>query len=139
MGKELEAAVRRILPKELADSICPKGFRLAHLYGLPKTHKPRLGMRPMLSATGLTYNYKLAKCLDEKLKSLSINEYTVSHPLNFAEELREKQMVKGHILVSYDVHHYSQMYQLTTRSKFLPKAHKAFEKEWLQLQIQTKS
>ena len=48
LRKEKEAAVRRILPKELADSICPKGSCLAHLYGLPKTHKPRLGMRSII-------------------------------------------------------------------------------------------
>ena len=59
-------------------------------------------MRPILSATG-TYNYKLAKWLDEKLKSLSINEYTVSDPLKFAEELCGKQMANGDILVWYDV------------------------------------
>ncbi len=59
-------------------------------------------MRPILSATG-TYNFKLAKWLDEKLKSLSINKYTVSDPLKFAEKLREKQMAEGDILVSYDV------------------------------------
>ncbi len=59
-------------------------------------------MRPILSATA-TYNFKLAKWLDEKLKFLSINEYTVSDPLKFAEKLREKQMAEGDILVSYDV------------------------------------
>jgi hypothetical protein len=50
---------------------------LAHLYGLPKTHKKKLAMRPMLSATGM-YNFKLAKWLDEKLKPLSVNDHTVS-------------------------------------------------------------
>ena len=54
--KELETVVRQILPKDVADIICPKGSRLAHLYGLPKTHKPELAMRPILSATG-TYNF----------------------------------------------------------------------------------
>ena len=44
--KHLESVARRILPKEIADSICHKGSRLAHLYGLPKTHKERLAMRP---------------------------------------------------------------------------------------------
>ncbi|CAB4041388.1 Hypothetical predicted protein [Paramuricea clavata] len=52
--KELETAVRKILPIEIADSICPKGSRLANLYGLPKTHKPQLAMRPILSPTELT-------------------------------------------------------------------------------------
>ena len=50
----------KILPEKEADSVCRKGSRLAHLYGLPKTHKPPLSMRPILSATG-TYNFLLAK------------------------------------------------------------------------------
>ena len=54
--KELASIVRRILPKSIADSLVQKGSRLAHLYGLPKTHKKKLAaMRPILSATG-TYN-----------------------------------------------------------------------------------
>ena len=121
--KELETAVRKILPKEIADSICPKGSRLAHLYGLPKTHKPRLAMRPILSATG-TYNFKLAKWLDEKLKSLSLNKY----PLKFAEKLREKQMAEGDILVSYDVASLFTNVPVDETIQIL--ADKAFEKEW---------
>ena len=69
--KHLDSVVRRILPKHIADTVCLKGSRLAHLYGLPKTHKERLAMRPILSATG-TYNYTLAKWLNEKLKQLSV-------------------------------------------------------------------
>jgi hypothetical protein len=125
--KELETAVRKILPKEIANSICPKGSRLAHLYGLPKTHKPRLAMRPILSATG-TYNFKLAKWLDEKLKSLSLNKYTVSDPLKFAEKLREKQMAEGDILVSYDVASLFTNVPVDETIQIL--ADKAFEKEW---------
>ena len=71
--KEVSSAVQRILPKSIADSVVQKGSRLAHLYGLPKTDK-KLAMRPILSAMG-TYNYKLAKWLDEKLKPLSVRIY----------------------------------------------------------------
>jgi hypothetical protein len=117
--KELETAVRKILPKEIADSICPKGSRLAHLYGLPKTHKSQLAMRPILLATG-TYNFKLAKWLDEKLKFLSINKYTVSDPLKFAEEIREKQMAESDILVSYDVASLFTNVPVDETIKFLP-------------------
>ena len=67
--KHLESVVRRILPKKIVDSLCIKGSRLSHLYGLPKIHKERLSMTPTLSATD-TYNYALAKWLDEKLKLL---------------------------------------------------------------------
>ena len=88
--KQLERAVMNILPKDIADDICPKGSRLAHLCGLPKTHKPKLAMRPILSATE-TYNYKLAKWLDDKLKPLSVNQFTITDPLKFAEELRDQE------------------------------------------------
>ena len=57
--KELRQCTNKILPEDIASVVCPKGSRLA--YGLPKTHKPQLSMRPILSATG-TYNYKLAHC-----------------------------------------------------------------------------
>ena len=67
--KHLESVVRRILPKEITDSVCKKGSRLAPLYGLPKTHKERLAFRPILSTTYIYYS-TLAKCLNEKLKTI---------------------------------------------------------------------
>ena len=100
--KDLDAIVRRILPKSIADTVRPTGSRLAHLYGLPKTHKERLAMRPILSATQ-TYNYALAKWLDTKLKPLSLNRYTVTDIFEFADEIRELEISNGDILVSYDV------------------------------------
>ena len=90
------------MPKSIADSLCPKGSRLAHLYGLPKTHKPELSMRPILSATN-TYNYPLAKWLEEKLKPLSTNAYTISDIFQFSEDIRNIPVDADHILVSYDV------------------------------------
>ena len=44
---ELYTKVHNILSKSIADSLCPKGSKLAHLYGSPKTHKPELSMRPI--------------------------------------------------------------------------------------------
>ena len=82
--------------------LCPKGSRLAHLHGLPKTHKPQLSMRPILSATG-TYNFLLAKWLDERLKPLSMNKFTIMDPLKFVEEVRSEKVDAEEILVSYDV------------------------------------
>ena len=71
--KQLHETLHQILPEEIANSLSPNIFRLAHLYGLPKTHKATLSMRPILSATG-TYSYNLAKWLEQKLKPLSLNE-----------------------------------------------------------------
>ena len=84
--KQLNKLVKDILPPEVAKSVIAKGSSLAHLYGLPKTHKPQLSMRPILSAVG-TYNYNLAKWLDEKLKPLSFNNHTISNIFQFSDEL----------------------------------------------------
>ena len=100
--KILDSIVRRILPKNIADSVSPSGSRLAHLYGLSKTLKEQLAMRPILSATD-TYNYPLANWLDEKLKPLSLNQYTVTDISDFTNEIHELKINKGEILVSYDV------------------------------------
>ena len=58
------------VPKEIAESICPKA-QVSHTFTVYL--KPQLGMRPILSATG-TYNLKLTKWFDEKLKLLSIHQ-----------------------------------------------------------------
>ena len=100
--KELESLVRRILPTTIAESVRPSGSRLAHLYGLPKTHKKELAMRPILSATQ-TYNYALAKWLDDKLKPLVTNQYMISDTFEFVNEAHELVINNGDILVSYDV------------------------------------
>ncbi|PFX12961.1 hypothetical protein AWC38_SpisGene23002 [Stylophora pistillata] len=100
--KQLESVVRKILPKPIADTVCRKGSRLAHLYGLPKTHKQQLSMRPILSSTG-TYNFALAKWLEEKLKPLSLNQHTICDIFSFAEVIRETPLNPNDILVSYDV------------------------------------
>jgi len=59
-------------------------------------------MRPILSATN-TYNYPLAKWLEEKLKPLSTNAYMISDIFQFSEDIRNISVEADHILVSYDV------------------------------------
>ncbi|XP_068680280.1 uncharacterized protein [Montipora foliosa] len=95
--------IRKILPKPVADTLCPTGSRLAHLYGLPKTHKPTLSMRPIRLSATKTYNYDLAKWLEGKLKPLSINEHTITDTFKFAEEVRNTSFNDNDIIVSYDV------------------------------------
>ena len=125
--KELSSVLQRILPKAIADSVIQKGSRLAHLYGLLKTHKKKLAMRPILSATG-TYNYKLAKWLDEKLKPLSINGHTVSEIFQFADELHEMKINDQGILVSYDVSSLFTNVPVDETIKSI--AERAFENDW---------
>ena len=59
-------------------------------------------MRPILSATR-TYNYALAKWLEDKLKPLSYNQYMVSDTFQFVDEIQGLKINNGEILVSYDV------------------------------------
>ena len=49
------------------------------------------------------YNYSLAKWLDEKLKPLSINQYTISDVFQFTEEIQHLPIDENDFLVSYDV------------------------------------
>ena len=96
--RELQETLHRILLKEIANLLSPKISRLTHLYGLPKTHNATQDMRPILSATE-TYNDNLAEWLEEKLKPLSINEYTVTDAFAFADEIRTHSMNDEDILV----------------------------------------
>ena len=125
--KNLDSVVRRILPKHIAFSVYQKESRLAHLYDLPKTHKEQLTMRPILSITGI-YNYALAKCLDEKLKPLSVNNHTISDVFQFAEEIQELDFNEDDILVLYDVSALFTNMPLEDTIQIL--ANKAFTRNW---------
>ena len=125
--KELETLVRKILLKSIAEALRPKGSRLAHLYGLPKTHKEQLAFLPILSATN-TYNYSLGKWLDSKLKPLSCNQYTVTDTFRFADEVRRFEIKNGEILVSYDITSLFTNVPLEETIQIL--AEKAFAQDW---------
>ena len=84
-------------------------------------------MRPILSATG-TYNYVPLKWLDEKLKLLSVNSYTISDVFQFAEEIHKLQLNDNDILVSYDVSALFTNVPLEETIQIL--ANKAFTQNW---------
>ena len=80
-----------------------------------------------MSATG-TYNYALAKWLDEKLKPLSINDHTISDVFQFAEEIHGLDLNEDDILVSYDVSALFTNVPLEETIQIL--ANKAFTRNW---------
>ena len=125
--KNVASVIKMILPKEVAHQLSPHGSRLAHLYGLPKTHKEALEMRPILSATN-TYNYKLAKWLDEKLKPLTKSKYVITDVFQFAECVNQKQVQVSDIMVSYDVTSLFTNVPVDETIEFLVK--KAFKDNW---------
>ena len=59
-------------------------------------------MRPILSATK-AYNFALAKWLDNKLKLLSINQYTITDTFEFVNEVHGLTINSGDMLISFDV------------------------------------
>ena len=79
-------------------------------------------MIPRLSASG-TYNYKLAKWLDEKLKPLFVNDHTINDIFLFANELHEMDP-----LVPYDV--FSLLTNLPVDETFESTEERAFENNW---------
>ena len=115
----------------MAESLSFKDSRLAHLYGLPKTHKPStLSMPPSLSASG-TYNFKLAKWLAEKLKPLSVNQYTIDDALAFSKEIRKHPVLEDDILFAYDVT--SLFTNVPVQETINILVEKAFTDNWLNL------
>ena len=91
------------MPKSLADALFPKGSRLAHLYGLPKTHNPELSMRPIYYPQLEPTNGPQAKWLEEKSKPLSTNAYTIGDIFQFFQDIKNTSIDVDHILESYDV------------------------------------
>ena len=120
--------MQRILPKPITDSLIQKDSRLAHLYGLPKTHKKKLAVCLILSASG-AYNYKLAKFLDEKLTPFSVNDHTVNDIFSFADDLHGMKIDEHDILVLYDVSSLFTNVPVDETIKIL--AEKAFKDDWL--------
>ena len=85
-------------------------------------------MRPILSAT-YTYNYALAKWLDNMLKPLSLNQHTVTDIFDFVNELpRDLNVTPGDLLVSYDVSSLLTNVPLDETIKIL--ADRAFVNNW---------
>ena len=84
-------------------------------------------MRPILSATG-TYNYILAKWLDDRLKPLSVNKYTISDVFEIVEEIQHLQVADNDTLVSYDVTALFTNVPLEETIQILAK--KAFDGNW---------
>ena len=88
------------IPKDVSKSIRPRGSRLAHMYGLPKMHKPGVPLRPVLSATG-TYNFELAKWLNSVLQPLVNSQHSVDSAFEFVDLLKDLPVAST--MVSFDV------------------------------------
>jgi len=72
------------------------------LYGLPKTHKTGVPMRPILSAL-TCHNYNLAKFLVPLLSPIATSSYTVSDVFSFVKQLQDRTDSNKTLMISLDV------------------------------------
>jgi hypothetical protein len=76
--------------------------RAGVLYGLPKVHKKNNPVRPIISAVG-TYNYHLAKYLDEIIKPLVPKKFTLNDEYDFVNKIGYLKIENDPYIVSFDV------------------------------------
>src|ERR1700761_3534460 len=72
------------------------------LYGLPKTHKSGVPLRPILSAVPF-HNYKLAKFLVPLLSPLATSDYNITNIFEFARDLRSISYHHLFHMISLDI------------------------------------
>lgn len=87
---------------EVYRRIYPKGSRAGVLYGLPKVHKSGNPVRPIISAIK-TYNYELAKYLDEILKPLIDTTYILVDTYDFVNKVKDLSSATDLYIVSFDI------------------------------------
>jgi hypothetical protein len=91
------------IQESTANRIQPCGSRAGLLYGLPKVHKSNYPLRPIISAIN-TYNYKLAKYLDEILKPFAqTNEHLLKDTFDFVNKVKCINTQTDRYMVSFDI------------------------------------
>ena len=85
----------QVITHDLYNKLRRTDSYLGRIYGLPKTHKPGLPLRPILSAVK-TFNYNTAKFLVKILNPLTTNEYTVKDTFTFVNDLKNFNIDKKH-------------------------------------------
>ncbi|CAF0802896.1 unnamed protein product [Adineta steineri] len=92
------------ISEEFCKMARPTGSNPGRLYGLPKTHKAGVPLRPVLSSIG-TFNYNLAKLLKEMLSTMIQNEAIMKDSFAFVKELRSESLseLSEYKMVSFDI------------------------------------
>ena len=105
--KKVQTEIQKVvkqggLSDDVFSSIYPSGTSFGRLYGLPKTHKANVPLRPILSAIN-TPTYQLAKFFVPILQQISCNDYTLKDTTNFLERLKAFDIKANHFMASLDV------------------------------------
>ena len=94
--------LRNLSVKKIFDSIYPSGSQPGKLYGLCKSHKAGLPLRPVVSMIN-TAEYHLAKYLDSIIKPHIPSKFMLNSTSDFLHRLKEFCFKPTDILVSFDV------------------------------------
>lgn len=93
---------KRFIDENIIRRIQPCGSRAGVMYGLPKVHKKGTPIRPIISAMN-TYNYNLAKWLEEILKQIVNQEYMLIDTFDFVNKVSQLNVKDHQKMVSFDV------------------------------------
>ena len=93
------------ISKPLYMELRPTGSVRPRMYGLPKTHKPTVPLRPILSMIGSS-QHKIAQWLTEVLQPVleKFSSYCIKDSFSFVELMRELTILpQNSFLCSYDI------------------------------------
>ena len=103
----LRAVKNNHLSRDVYERIRPLGATRPRMYGLPKTHKPDVPLRPILSMVGAP-QHEMAKWLTEVLKPVvdKYSGHTIKDAFEFCDvvaDFERKHGVDDMFMCSYDV------------------------------------
>ena len=106
MGSEMcirDSVKNGLITEHTAKELLPRGSCLPRLYGLPKTHKENVPMRPILSMVG-SPTHKLAQWLASLLDPVAqkLNKFSVPDSFTFVDRIRDTDL-RGKFMCSFDV------------------------------------
>ena len=78
------------------------GSSVGAMYGLAKTHKSNIPLRPIVS-TYKTHNYNLGKFVAPLISHLANNEHTIQNSYQFSNEISKLDNSAGHHMCSFDI------------------------------------
>ena len=108
---KVEDKINRVLLKlkklsaisnEIYSDLFVSGSNPGVLYGLPKTHKTGVPIRPIFSAIG-TPSYNLSKYFVPILNPLTVNQFSFNNSYEFSNKLQNLNINSECFMVSYDV------------------------------------
>ena len=94
---------RKFITDQEFDYYYPSGSQPGTLYGLPKAHKDRIPLRPILSVSR-TFNCGIARLLVNRLSYLKQHPTTIRDTFSLVDDLHYLQLkMMEHRLISFDV------------------------------------